>query len=55
MSFNYLTTSYTEITELRKFRKLIYDDFQDFIRYSPTLSSHHIIKFIKVNKNTAIY
>lgn len=30
MSFNYLTTSYTEITELRKFRKLIYDDFQDF-------------------------
>jgi len=30
MSFNYLATSYTEITELIQFRKIIYNEFQDF-------------------------
>jgi len=38
MSFNYSATSYTEITEIRKSRVVIYDEFQDFASLDKYLS-----------------
>jgi len=38
MSFNYSATSYAEITEIRKSRVVIYDEFQDFASLDKFLS-----------------